>query len=102
MVPARRLLIAGNWKMNGGLAEARRWALAAVEAAKDADSEAALFPPYPWLREVAAVLAGSPVRLGAQACHPEPFGAYTGSVSAAMAKEAGCTYVLCGHSERRA
>jgi triosephosphate isomerase len=98
----RRLLVAGNWKMNGGREDARRWADAAVAAARDASSEVALFPPTPWLLEVAARLTGSAVVLGAQACHPQPFGAYTGGVSAAMLKEAGCTYVLCGHSERRA
>src|SRR5688572_16984515 len=98
----RRLLIAGNWKMNGGRQDARRWAEAAVEAARGGSSEVALFPPYPWLAEVGAALAGSGVALGAQACHAEAFGAYTGGVSAAMLKEAGCTYVLCGHSERRA
>ncbi len=101
MVSERRLLIAGNWKMNGLRADARRWAKAAVEAARTSTSEVALFPPYPWLLEVGALLAGSPVLLGAQACHAEPLGAYTGGVSAAMLAEAGCTYVLCGHSERR-
>jgi len=97
----RRLLIAGNWKMNGGLAEARRWAKAAIEAAGASTSEVAVFPPYPWLTEVGGLLAGSPVKLGAQACHAEPLGAFTGGVSANMLQEAGCTYVLCGHSERR-
>jgi triosephosphate isomerase len=88
--------------MNGGRQEARRWARAAVEAARGGSSEVALFPPYPWLAEVGATLAGSGVVLGGQACHPEPYGAFTGGVSAAMLEEAGCTYVLCGHSERRA
>ena len=97
----RRLLIAGNWKMNGERQDARRWAEAAAQAAHGATSEVAVFPPYPWLAEVAAAVAGSGVALGAQACHAEAFGAYTGGVSAAMLKDAGCTYVLCGHSERR-
>jgi len=101
-VSERRLLIAGNWKMNGGLAEARRWAKAALEAARaHPGNDVAVFPPYPWLQEVGGILAGSPVKLGAQACHAEAFGAFTGGVSASMLKEAGCTYVLCGHSERR-
>jgi triosephosphate isomerase len=97
----RRVLVAGNWKMNGGREDARRWVDAAVAAAREATAEVALFPPYPWLTDVAARLTGTPVRLGAQACHAQPFGAFTGGVSAAMLKDAGCTYVLCGHSERR-
>ncbi len=97
----RRLLVAGNWKMNGGRADARRWAEAAARASREAQAEVALFPPYPWLVEVGALLAGSPALLGGQACHSQPLGAYTGSVSASMLSEAGCTLVLCGHSERR-
>jgi triosephosphate isomerase len=97
----RTLLIAGNWKMNGGREDARRWADASAEAARGSSSEVAVFPPYPWLTEVAARLQGSPVLLGGQACHPQPYGAYTGGVSAGMLKDAGCALVLCGHSERR-
>lgn len=99
--PARRLLVAGNWKMNGSLADTRRWALAAAQAARHVQAEVVLFPPYPWLLEVAGLLAGSPARMGAQACHAEPHGAFTGGVSASMLADAGCAYVLCGHSERR-
>jgi triosephosphate isomerase len=61
----------------------------------------AVFPPYPWLGEVGRLLEGSPCQLGAQACHPQPYGAFTGSVSASMVHQAGCRFVLCGHSERR-
>jgi triosephosphate isomerase len=100
MDPARGALIAGNWKMNGRLADAKRWAEAAGRAAAESPHEVAVFPPFPWLLEVGRQLAGR-AALGGQTCHPEPYGAYTGSVSAAMLKEAGCTYVLCGHSERR-
>jgi triosephosphate isomerase len=97
----RRLLVAGNWKMNGSLEDARRWAKAAAEASARAQAEVAVFPPYPWLLEVGRLLAGSPCLLGAQACHPQPYGAYTGSVSAAMLRDAGVKLVLAGHSERR-
>jgi triosephosphate isomerase len=104
MAETRRRLIAGNWKMNGSIADARRWARAAVEAAASSPHEVAVFPPFPFLAEVAKVLGApdGPVGLGAQACHPEPYGAYTGSVAAAMLRDVGCRYVLCGHSERRA
>ncbi len=103
MDEARGVLIAGNWKMNGLRADARRWAEAALEAARTSTSEVALFPPYPWLDEVARVVGApdGPVAVGGQACAPEPFGAYTGQVAAAMLTGVGCRYVLCGHSERR-
>lgn len=103
METIRRSLIAANWKMNGLQADARRWAEAAVEAAATSPHEVALFPPFPWLLTVAPILGApdGPVALGGQCCHTEPYGAYTGSVSAAMLKDAGCRYVLCGHSERR-
>ena len=61
----------------------------------------AVCPPFPWLMPVADALKGSPVRLGAQNCHFEKEGAFTGEVSPAMLLDAGCTYVIIGHSERR-
>jgi triosephosphate isomerase len=97
----RRFLIAGNWKMNGLRADALRWARATRDAAAGAPNDVAVFPPYPWIAEVARALEGSGVAVGGQACHPEPFGAFTAGVSAAMLRDAGCTLVLCGHSERR-
>ena len=103
METTRRTLIAGNWKMNGLRADARRWAEAAAKADASTPNEVALFPPFPWLGTVGDVV-GAPdgaVGLGGQCCHTEPYGAYTGSVSAEMLKDAGCRYVLCGHSERR-
>ena len=96
-------MIAGNWKMNGLRTDARRWAEAAVAAAQDCPNDVALFPSYPWLDEVGRIV-GAPsgkVALGAQACSGEPFGAFTGAVAAGQLADAGCLYVLCGHSERR-
>ena len=58
-------------------------------------------PPFTLLPEVGAALAGSGVALGGQDCHPQAAGAFTGSVSAEMLKDAGCSYVIVGHSERR-
>ena len=82
----RRVLVAGNWKMNGLEADARRWAEAAVVAAGQSSHEVALFPPFPWLQAVREVVGApeGPVGLGAQCCHTEPYGAFTGSGSAAM------------------
>ena len=102
--PLRRPLVAGNWKMNGTRAGAPGGAARPGAAPPPPPPPpVALFPPYPLISAVAEVLAaaGGLVSLGAQACHTEPYGAYTGAVSAGMLKDAGCAYVLCGHSERR-
>jgi len=99
-----RKLVAGNWKMNGlkaeGLALAR--ALVARAAAGDPpDCELAIFPPATLLVPIAETLRGSGIALGAQDCHAEAKGAHTGDVAAPMLRDAGCTYVIVGHSERR-
>ena len=98
-------LIAGNWKMNGlkaeGLALAR--ALVARAAAGDPPECAmAVCPPATLLIPVGDTLRGSGIALGAQDCHAESAGAHTGDIAAPMLKDAGCTYVIVGHSERRA
>ena len=95
----RDVLLAGNWKMHGSRADARAWAEAANTAAKASRHAVGLFVPAPYLQEV---LAAAPECLvGAQACHWEAKGAYTGAVSAAMLASCGVPAVLCGHSERR-
>ncbi len=96
----RTPLIAGNWKMNGTRAEALTWAAAAVEAAAESPNDAAVFPPDVWLAAVAEVV-GDAIGLGGQACSWETSGAFTGATAATMLAEAGCSMVLCGHSERR-
>ena len=97
----RKKLVAGNWKMNGG--RERNAALLASLAAGFADCscEIAVCPPFPYLEQVAALLDGSGVALGAQTLSEHAAGAYTGEVSGAMLAEFGCRYVLVGHSERR-
>ncbi|MCQ4161926.1 triose-phosphate isomerase [Roseomonas sp. GC11] len=96
-----RPLIAGNWKMNGTLAEAT--ALARGVAAGSAPAvELLVCPPFPHLVPVAAALAGSAVALGAQDCHAAAKGAHTGDVAAPMLADLGARYVILGHSERRA
>ncbi len=97
-----RALIAGNWKMNGLQADVERIAapLAAPDAAPGCDL--LVCPPATILAAVALVLAGSRVAVGAQDCHPAPSGAHTGDLSAAMLRDAGATWVILGHSERRA
>lgn len=96
-------LIVGNWKMNGlgsSLAEAQ--ALAAALAETPAKARTALCPPAPLIERMARALSGSAVGVGAQDCHVEVSGAFTGEVSAEMLADAGAAMVILGHSERRA
>jgi triosephosphate isomerase len=99
----RRPLVAGNWKMNLVRAEAEALvaALAAGVAAAPPAVDVAVFPSHPLLAPVAAALAGTAIALGAQDLHPKGRGAHTGDVSAAQLLDAGCRWVICGHSERR-
>ena len=99
----RPLFLAGNWKMNPPTLEE---AVALAEAVKAGVGQAvevrvAVCPPSVYLHRIDAVLAGSPIGLGAQNMHWEAKGAYTGEVSGSMLNDAGCTHVILGHSERR-
>jgi triosephosphate isomerase (TIM) len=103
MTPGVRPFVAGNWKMHGLSAslveiEAMRRAADAGEAG---EAELAVCPPATLIALAAAKLKGSALALGAQDCSPEPGGAFTGDISAAMLKDAGAAYVIVGHSERR-
>jgi triosephosphate isomerase (TIM) len=98
----RTKFVAGNWKMNTTLAEARALASAVAHGVGTGTGvTVAVCPPFPWLLAVSEAVRGSAVALGAQDVHYEKKGAYTGEVSAAMLKEAGCKYTIIGHSERR-
>ena len=116
--PRRRRIVAGNWKMHFLVAEAagfcrellRGLAPGAPPGAPSgpaahtevgSGSEIVLFPSFPLLPAVAAALTGSEVTLGAQDLHPADRGAHTGDVSGPQVLDAGCRWVLCGHSERR-
>src|SRR5262245_32045059 len=97
-------LIAGNWKMNGTAEESEALARGirqGLEGRPPEGVEVLVCPPYLVLDRVRAILGGSPVRLGAQDAHWEKKGAYTGEISPSMLREAGCTHVIVGHSERR-
>ncbi|MCX7717583.1 MAG: triose-phosphate isomerase [Candidatus Sumerlaeaceae bacterium] len=99
---ARMPIIAGNWKMHNKRAEAEQLAREVVAAtAATTDVEIVLCPPFTSLEAVAKAIAGSRVKLGAQNCHFEEKGAFTGEVSVPMLKELGVEYVIIGHSERR-
>jgi triosephosphate isomerase len=100
----RKPLIAGNWKMNGSLRESRDL-VAALRAGVTAAAPAGMLlcPPHVYLQAVAGWLDGSAVALGAQNLADRVgTGAYTGEVSGAMLRDVGCSYVIVGHSERRA
>ncbi|NMC21205.1 MAG: triose-phosphate isomerase [Thermogutta sp.] len=99
----RRPIVAGNWKMNLDRASAAALAKAVVQGVEAFPGvDVALCPPFVYLSAVAEVVAGSRVALGAQNLYPEPKGAFTGEISPLMLKDVGCTFVILGHSERRA
>jgi triosephosphate isomerase len=100
MTPGIRPLIAGNWKMNGTLREAVRLGEALRDGVEGVDL--LICPPHPHLHPVAAAMLGGRVAVGAQDCHAAGKGAHTGDVSAAMLRDAGASFVILGHSERRA
>ena len=99
----RRPIVAGNWKMNTTLAEAVALTTELTDVLAGLRGvETVLCPPSISLAAVRDALAGSPMGLGAQNCHFEPKGAFTGEVSPAMLADLGCSHVILGHSERRA
>jgi triosephosphate isomerase len=93
-------LVVGNWKMNTGREDASALARALRTEADSDALDVVVCPPFPWLTEVAAILEGSHIAMGAQDFHPEPGGAYTGEVSVRMLKGL-CQYALVGQYERR-
>ena len=97
-------LIAGNWKMNNLRSDASALVAGLMEqrAEQDPGCDMLVCPPFVSIRPVGDLIAGSPIALGGQDCHTETAGAHTGDVSAAMLADAGCEYVIVGHSERRA
>ena len=98
----RTPIVAGNWKMNTTLAEARELAGALVEPLSElAAVDTVLCPPFISLAAVRDVIAGSRVALGAQNCHFEAKGAFTGEIAPPMLAALGCRFVILGHSERR-
>jgi triosephosphate isomerase len=95
-------VIAGNWKMHCTRAEARALVAALTPLILDTRGrEIIVAPPFTALEAVARAITGTPIRLAAQNLHWEPKGAFTGEVSAAMLRDAGCAAVIIGHSERR-
>jgi len=106
-VAGRTPLFAGNWKMNlthlEGIALVQKLAFSLTDRDFD-NSEVAVIPPYTSIRSVQTMVDGDRLRIryGAQDLSPHPNGAHTGDISGQMLKALGCTYVVVGHSERRA
>jgi triosephosphate isomerase len=98
----RRPIIAGNWKMHKTVRESVDFARQLMSAyAESPDSRVIVAPPFTSIYAVAEVLMGSGIHVAAQNLHDKQAGAYTGEVSGAMLVDAGCEYVIVGHSERR-
>lgn len=98
----RRVLVAGNWKLNGSF-ESIETLMSGIKAGMEevGGADMAVCPPYVYLSSVHDLLAGTDIALGAQDVSDQDTGAFTGEVSAPMLKELGCQYVIVGHSERR-
>ncbi len=98
----REYLVAGNWKMNGSTAANAALVSGIVDGVPAGSGFSLLVcPPFPYLASIASMVAGSPVKLGAQNVSEHESGAYTGEVAPAMLKDIGCEFVIVGHSERR-
>ena len=100
----RKPFVAGNWKMNtnssGSVDLAKSIASGVIDTA-GTKATVAVFPPFVYLQSAIQALGASSVSVGAQDVYFEPDGAFTGEISTSMLKDIGCTYCLCGHSERR-
>lgn len=96
-----RKLIAGNWKMNGGLAANDALVRALLAGVGQPACDVAVCAPAPYLAQLERLLDGSPLAWGSQDVSAHEQGAYTGEISAAMLRDFGCRHAIVGHSERR-
>lgn len=101
----KNMLIAGNWKMNTNSFEATKlieYVAGGVAAMGNLAAKVLVCPPFTSIESVAKVCAGTGISHGAQNCHFEAQGAFTGEISIPMLKHLNCCYIIIGHSERRA
>ncbi|TPD54116.1 MAG: triosephosphate isomerase, partial [Thalassolituus maritimus] len=96
----RRILVAGNWKMNASRAQTDTL-ITGLRNAGELTCDLAVFPPFPYLSQAISVAEGSQIIVGAQNCAEADSGAFTGEVSAEMLSDLGASMVIIGHSERR-
>ena len=98
----RRMIIAGNWKMNKNIEETRKFIRELIPLISDLkDIDIVIAPSYPALSAAAEAIKGKKIGLAAQDVHWDDKGAFTGAVSAVMLKEVGVSHCIVGHSERR-
>ena len=98
----RKSVIAGNWKMYKTIGEAAEFVKELrASFARVEHCEVVVAPPFTALRVVADILRGSNIAVAGQDCHWDKEGAHTGDISTGMLRDAGCTHVIIGHSERR-
>jgi len=98
----RKILLAGNWKMNGSKAMVDNLLTTLLASVGREDKvDLAVFPPFPYLQRAQKILQGSAIAWGGQTLNPAQPGAHTGEVCASMLLDFGCRYALVGHSERR-
>jgi len=98
----RKILIAGNWKMHKSIPETLELlSLLAGKVGAASPVEVVVAPPFTALSAAGKLLSGTPILLAAQNMSQNPEGAFTGEISAAMLMDAGCQWVILGHSERR-
>lgn len=100
---SRRVLIAGNWKMNGRATSVGELdhMLQGYTSALSGKLDLLVCPPFTLIEEFAATAKGSKLMIGGQDCHPDASGAHTGDISAEMLSDSGAKAVIVGHSERR-
>jgi triosephosphate isomerase len=100
----RKPFVAGNWKMNTNSQTSVELVKSITSGSVETAGQSitvAVCPPFVYLQAVAKALSSSNIAVGAQDIYFEPKGAFTGEISASMLKDVGCSYCICGHSERR-
>jgi triosephosphate isomerase len=97
----RRPIVIGNWKMNMLISAANKWVIEALKKSECGDTDIIIAPPFTAIAAVKERIKDSRMKLAGQNMSAELTGQQTGEVSAGMLKDAGCDYVILGHSERR-
>jgi triosephosphate isomerase len=100
----RKPFVAGNWKMNTDSHTGVNLAKSAASGLSESTGnrvDVAVIPPFVYISAVVEAVSKARIAVGAQDVYTEEKGAFTGEISVAMLKDVGCTYALCGHSERR-
>ena len=97
----RKTVVAANWKMNMTPSQGTEFLDSILDEIKDSEAEVHIIPPFICIPEIVDIVSGTDIIVGAQNLYFEEKGAFTGEVSGAMLKDAGCGSVIIGHSERR-